>query len=226
MKPTDTTMTKIANRRPIKTRATWWAKSLANQLIHLGLTPNTVSVMSIFAALFGALCFLSMNLSSTSTFVLLCIAAAICIQLRLLLNMLDGLMAVEGDQKSPTGILFNEIPDRIADILLLIAAGYACGSGILGITLGWAAAIASVSTAYIRCLGGSLGQEQDFSGPIAKPQRMFLLTLACFGMIFEFFYESQPKFSLISILIVITLGSFITCWKRTQTIARKLQNND
>ena len=45
--------------------------------------------------------------------------------------------------------------------------------------LGWAAATAAVFTAYVRLLGGSLGQVQRFTGPLAKQHRMALLTGAC-----------------------------------------------
>ena len=88
-------------------------------------------------------------------------------------NLLDGLVAVEGGQKSKGGDLFNEIPDRIEDSLFLAGTGLACGH----IALGLLAAVLAVFTAYVRAFGASLGQGQDFSGPLAKPQRMFLLTL-------------------------------------------------
>ena len=41
-------------------------------------------------------------------------------QLRLLCNMMDGLVAVEGGLKSKAGDLFNEAPDRIEDVILLV----------------------------------------------------------------------------------------------------------
>jgi phosphatidylglycerophosphate synthase len=88
-------------------------------------------------------------------------------------NMMDGLVAVEGGQKSKGGDLFNEIPDRIEDSLFLAGAGIACGH----VALGLVAALLAVFTAYVRAFGASLGQGQDFSGPLAKPQRMFFLTV-------------------------------------------------
>jgi phosphatidylglycerophosphate synthase len=101
--------------------------------------------------------------------------AAACIQLRLLCNMLDGLVAVEGGVKGKAGDLFNELPDRVEDSVLLVGAGWAAGN----VQLGWLCAALALLTAYIRALGASLGQPQDFSGPGAKPQRMFLLTAGC-----------------------------------------------
>ena len=62
-------------------------------------------------------------LGSTRAWPLL--GAAVFIQLGLLANMLDGLIAVEGGRMTKTGELYNEIPDRIADVVFLGAAGYA-----------------------------------------------------------------------------------------------------
>src|SRR3546814_7009978 len=52
---------------------------------------------------------------------------AIAIVLRLLCNLFDGLVAVEHARKTPTGVLYNEVPDRVADSLFLVALGYAAG---------------------------------------------------------------------------------------------------
>ena len=82
------------------------------------------------------------------------------------------MVAVEGGKSSPVGALYNELPDRLSDSLLLVPIGYAAGVAWLG----WAAALLAALTAYIRAVGGSLGLPQDFSGIMAKPQRMALLT--------------------------------------------------
>ena len=92
------------------------------------------------------------------------IATAACVQLRLLCNLLDGMVAIEGGKSTSTGALFNEIPDRIADPLFLVPLGYAVGYWWLG----WLAALLAVLTAYVRVLGGALGQQQDFGGLLPK----------------------------------------------------------
>lgn len=86
------------------------------------------------------------------------LSAAICIQLRLLCNLLDGLMAVEGGLKTKAGEIFNEFPDRGADILLFLSAGYSVHWDCFGaVQFGYLCAIASVLTAYVRVFGGSAG---------------------------------------------------------------------
>src|SRR5205807_2107597 len=55
--------------------------------------------------------------------VCLLVGAALLIQLRLLANLMDGMVAVENERAQPTGALFNELPDRLSDSLLIVAAG-------------------------------------------------------------------------------------------------------
>jgi phosphatidylglycerophosphate synthase len=106
---------------------------------------------------------------------LLFLGAAGAIQLRLLCNLLDGLVAIEHSRASRLGELFNEIPDRVSDAATLIGAGYAIG-GVSA--LGYLAACVALFTAYVRAMGKVAGAAQEFCGPMAKQQRMFLITVA------------------------------------------------
>lgn len=201
------------DRRPLKTRSQAWPKRLAAALVHAGLKPNQVSVASVFfaAAAGAALLF------HGRAWALLLIAAA-CIQCRLLCNLLDGLMAVEGGLKSKTGDLFNEIPDRIADVLIMTGAGYGCAHP----SLGWLAAVLSVTTAYLRLLGGALDVPQDFSGPMAKQQRMTVLTFGSVLAAAGFFFKTPWSILAIALWIVV-IGAAFTCLRRTARLARNLQ---
>jgi phosphatidylglycerophosphate synthase len=101
--------------------------------------------------------------------------AACCIQLRLLANMLDGMVALRIGTGSPLGELYNEVPDRVSDACILIGAGYAAG----GVPeLGYLAACVALFVAYVRAQGKAAGAPQEFCGPMAKQQRMAVLTLA------------------------------------------------
>jgi phosphatidylglycerophosphate synthase len=104
--------------------------------------------------------------------------AAVCIQMRLVCNLMDGMLAVEGGLKTPNGDLYNEFPDRISDVAILAALGHADGSPA-GIALGWLASCGALMTACIRMHGASLTGKHDFRGPMAKPQRMALATGIC-----------------------------------------------
>ncbi|WP_419189650.1 CDP-alcohol phosphatidyltransferase family protein [Stieleria marina] len=102
--------------------------------------------------------------------------AGVCIQGRLIANLLDGMVAIEGGKASPVGELYNEVPDRISDVAIFIGAGLAVGGRLdLGLTTG----VVAVYVAYIRAMGTSVGVGQVFLGPMAKPHRMALMTATC-----------------------------------------------
>jgi phosphatidylglycerophosphate synthase len=200
------------NRRPLKSRSAGWAQFLAAVLVRAKASPNAISVTSILFAALGA--WLLMAFLSPWSLV----GAALCIQLRLLCNLLDGMVAIEGGRKSATGALYNEIPDRIADSVLIVALGYAAGAP----TVGWLAALAAAITAYIRVLGGALGQAQDFRGPMAKPHRMAVATLGCILGAIELAVRGS-HWALTAAVWIIAVGAIITCATRTWAIARRLQ---
>ena len=204
------------NRRPLTTRSTSWAKWLASLLVKYDVSPNFISVLSILPALIGAWLLACPDSPPHAWNTLF--AVALCIQLRLLCNMLDGMVAIEGGKKSQIGVLYNEIPDRIADSLFIVALGYA----VFLPWLGWLGALLAAKTAYIRVLGGANGFAQDFRGPMAKPHRMFVMTLGCLIGAAELYFN-QSNYALTIAAYVIAIGSGITCITRTLAIVAQLK---
>lgn len=212
-----------AARRPLKTRDRRWAHALARGLAAVGVRPNWVSAVSVlFAATGGALLALSVGRSRAISSLLL-LAAAACVQLRLLCNMLDGLLAVEGGLGSRAGEIWNDLPDRLADPLILVGAGLAVRVLPGGLTLGWLAALLALLTAYVRVLGGSVGLPQSFSGPMAKPHRMFAITVGCVGAAAESAL-GRPARILYVALALIVAGAAWTIVRRTIRIVRDLRS--
>jgi phosphatidylglycerophosphate synthase len=84
------------------------------------------------------------------------------------------MVALESGKASPVGELYNEVPDRVSDAAICIGAGYAV-SGLP--ELGYLAACVALFVAYVRAEGKVAGAPQDFCGPMAKQQRMFVLTV-------------------------------------------------
>lgn len=166
------------SRRPLKSRSSGWARSLAGGLCRAGVAPNAISAASVVFAAFAGANFVVFGWAAEGAVPwvgrVLLVSAAVWIQLRLVCNLMDGMVAVEGARRSSTGELWNEIPDRFADGLILVGAGFAAGMPWLGA----AAAGAALMTAYVRALGASLTGRQDFAGPMAKPQRMAAMTAA------------------------------------------------
>ncbi len=130
-------------------------------------------------------------------------------------------MAVEGGKKTKAGEIFNEFPDRIADVLLFVCAGYSIYFLPQAIQLGWACAVAAVLTAYVRVFGGAVGFPQDFCGPMAKQQRMATLTGACVLSAVELLLAWPPRIMFLALCVVL-IGALITVVRRTVRIARSL----
>lgn len=216
------------DRRAIPQRSSTWAAKLADAMVAAKLTPNRVSVGSVVFAIIGGLGFLCSALVATDgARVAWLIVAAVCIPLRLLLNMLDGMLAVEKGLHTPTGDLFNEVPDRLADLVLLATAGYATlgiwtiGSVDWGVVLGWSAAAFAILTAYVRTLGAANGVGNFFDGPMAKPARMWVLVIASLASLFEPLFDARGLLLAIA-LVVILLGSVLTVVMRLRRIAAAL----
>ena len=206
-----------APRRVLATRNAGWAMALTRRLAASGVRPNAVSVAGVgFALASGTAFYFSSGFAHEGRGTLL-LAAAACIQLRLLCNLLDGMLAVEAGLRSRTGEIFNELPDRVADVLILVGAGYAVRELTYGATLGWAAAIAAVFTAYVRVFGGSLGLTQHFIGPMAKQHRMFTLTVVTLLAAVEALLD-MPSRAIPAGLAVILVGSVATAIRRTWRI--------
>jgi phosphatidylglycerophosphate synthase len=211
-----------SGRRPLKTRQSRWAPALALWLAARGVAPNAVSLASVvFALLAGGCLWLSLE-SGGETCGLLLVAAAAFVQLRLLCNLLDGLIAVEGGLGGPVGEIYNDLPDRIADVAVFVGAGLALRALPYGMTIGWLAAVAALLTAYVRVLGGAVGLKQDFGGPMAKQHRMAVVTGGCLASAVESAFHRPPRLLYLALAVVV-LGSAVTFVKRTARIARGLR---
>ena len=204
------------SRRPLKVRSTGWARVLAATLSKSGITPNTISALSVVAAGLGGLAFVAAGQGAIA-WTVGWIAGAALIQARLICNLMDGMVAVEGGKKSPTGDLWNEVPDRIADPLLLVCAGWAVGLPWVGALAGWAA----VMTAYVRAVGATLTGVQDFCGPFAKQQRMAALTAAALLTAADPLWNGSGQIMKIAV-IAIAAGTGITLVRRLLRLAAKL----
>ena len=217
-------MAELDNRRPIRSRDAGWAHRAAAALAEANANPNLISAASAaFSALGGALLLGAGMIELWPVRAALLLGAAACIQLRLVCNLLDGMVAVEHGLSSPAGAIWNELPDRFSDVVLLAGAGYGVArAGIpLGAEAGWACAALALITAYVRELGRGMGFPADFAGPMAKQHRMAVLTAACLAGAVEALWGWRGQ-SLMIGLAVIALGAALTVARRTRTLARRL----
>jgi phosphatidylglycerophosphate synthase len=211
-----------SSRRPLKVRDKAWAHSLAHLVAARRITPNTISLASVFFAAVAGACLFSWQHFDLAGRVVTLIGAAAGIQLRLICNLIDGMVAVEGKMGTKSGEVFNDMPDRFADMMILVGAGY----GLVfrwGPELGWLAGTFAVMTAYVRVLGGALGLKQSFAGPMAKQHRMAIMTFSSLATAVET-TVFHTEYVLIAALGGIALGSFYTSFSRAAAIVRGLES--
>ena len=177
--------------------------------------------MSVLFAAFGAAALVLVAHTEGLERACLLVAAALLIQLRLLANLMDGMVAVENERRQPTGEFFNELPDRLSDSLFIVAAGYATVWGWPA-ELAWAAAVLALLTEYVRALGGSFGLRQSFAGVIGKPQRMAIPTAACIASLLELALGYRG-YAFVAALVVIAAGSLHTIWLRAADVLAGLR---
>lgn len=205
------------NRRPLGSRQSRWARGAASRLAAMRVSPNRISAAAVgFAAAGGALLVLSAGLGPGPRALLLVLAALAC-QGRLVCNLLDGMVAVEGGLGAKDGPFWNEAPDRMSDILFFAGAGVAAGAPALG----WAAAALAVLTAYLRELGRAEGLAPDFRGPMAKQHRMAVLTAALVLAAAEPWLLGR-EVALAAALWIVVLGSALTAALRARRLVRGL----
>lgn len=204
-------MEKTTARRPLKSRQTAWARNLSRVIANAGISPNMIS---FFSMVFAALSLVAAIMGGRGGAIL----AALFIQMRLVCNLMDGMVAVEFGKKSKTGDLWNDVPDRFADVVIILGAGYLSRNQPYAIELAWANGVLAVMTAYLRVLGASLKSPHYYIGPMAKPHRMAILTGA---FIIEAIYPNGVV--IYGALIIMVLGQVATCFRRLSKITNDLE---
>ncbi len=201
-----------ADRRPIAARGSRLAGAAAGVLIRRGASPDAISLAGMAAALVAGAAF-----AAAPRWPALWLAAAVLVQLRLAANLLDGMVALGRGVASPTGEIFNEIPDRVSDTAVLAGLGVAAGSPALGL----AAALAAMATAYVRATGKALTGRSDYCGPGAKQHRMAIVTVAALVCLAapDRIAEPVPAGALWLVLVLACL----TAARRLRRLARALR---
>jgi phosphatidylglycerophosphate synthase len=208
------------SRRELKTRNRAWAQQLGRMLSNAGVSPNFVSLLSIAFSAMVTLSLYFYYLGPSPAWLLL---GAAGIQLRLLCNLMDGLIAIEGRKKSPVGDLYNDIPDRIADVLIIVGIGLAIRDQNWAMELAWLCSIGAVLSAYLRYVGASLLGEHRYLGPQAKQHRMALCTVALLITATVHYFSLNPANVLLMALYLMFFGIIITCVRRTLWISQALK---
>jgi phosphatidylglycerophosphate synthase len=208
-------------RRPIAARELALSRAAARWLASRGASADAISLAGLTAAVAAGL---ALALATPAAWAWG--AAALLVELRLVCNMLDGMVAIERGIASRRGEIYNEVPDRLADAAVLIGLGYADGGAPW---LGYLAALTALFTAYVRAFGSALGPPADFSGPMAKPHRMHTVAVVALLCAVAEVAGWRTDDLLLSLglpalgLAVIAAGSGLTATRRLLRLAHALR---
>lgn len=213
----------IADRRPIHLRTHPLSNQIATWLNQLGVMPNAISVASVAFSVAAAGCFAATRWLPVYEATPYWLLGGLLLVMRLLANMFDGMVAEIGQRQSTLGALFNEYPDRLADIFIFVGMGYAAESNV---QLGYMCALTAVQCAYVRVLGNQLGVANLFGGLMAKQKRMFALIGVCVGSVALGVARLVVPNLLIYVLAFVALGNSLTIGQRLRDIVREIKQRD
>ena len=196
---------------------------MAKHMANAGITPNQISILSIAFSIGSFIFFLnSVDENNRSLYLVL---GAVFIQLRLICNLMDGMVAVEHEKKTKSGDIYNDVPDRFADVFIIMGAGLACAQYFEAVNIAWLASVFAVMTAYVRVLGASLGVGHLFLGPMAKPHRMAILTAGAVADALLVLASVNLSFSILYVaLCIVALGSLMTVLRRIVVVTRAVES--
>jgi Phosphatidylglycerophosphate synthase len=141
-----------------------------------GLTPDTVSLLALLAAIAAAGSF---YLAGETRLAYL--LGALLVFCNGMLDLLDGALARELDTSSSAGDLLDHAFDRYADIA--VVAGLA--AGIEAFALGFAAVTGVLMTSYLGTQAEAVGLDRVYGGLLGRADRLVLVgvaaTVAAFG---------------------------------------------
>ena len=162
-----------ATKGAINTRLT----PLVDRLAGAGVSPDVVTLAAVPIAAVGGVLLLASPATPT-----LLLVVPIVIAARLFLNVIDGQLARRTGRIHPRGELYNEVGDRVADVLLLAPVAFLPGAQPDTTLLGVAAGLLA---SYVGVAAKAAGGQRIYRGILSKPGRMLLLAVFC-ALVFLF----------------------------------------
>ena len=156
----------------------------------------------------------------------LLLAAIGLIVLRMTLNTLDGLLAIQRGQPSLKGEIVNALPDRYSDVLMVLGIAL---SPLCRPVWGMLALSSVLLVSYTGTLGKAVGVEWQHQGPMGKVER--LISLMVFSLIqFLRLRSGSPGWEVLGwsvtplecgLILFVALGQ-ATVWRRTRGMLRQI----
>ena len=195
----------------------WFRRRLASTARALGrrgVTPDRVTTAGVAASVVGGLAFACGRLSRRAYLLVPGLALA-----RTAANALDGLVAEQTGTARPAGELWNETADRLGDLAFF--AGAATVPGVpAGLAL--AALAAAELSSYVGVAARAAGGRRRYEGPMGKPDRMLVLSVA--ALVAGRRQCLRPEIPVSAALSAVTAGALATAAHRYRLASTELDS--
>jgi CDP-diacylglycerol--glycerol-3-phosphate 3-phosphatidyltransferase len=182
---------------------------LADGLARRRISPDAISAAAVVAAALGGACLAGSTGIPALLLVVPFLAAA-----RLILNLLDGMVARRTGTSRPMGEVWNEVGDRLGDVLFIGALAFVPA---VGPALALGAALAAVLASFVGLAARAAGGRRLYGGILSKPGRMIVLAVAAPLA----FLTGDPRI-LAAGAVILLVGGVVTLLQRLRTAAREL----
>jgi CDP-diacylglycerol--glycerol-3-phosphate 3-phosphatidyltransferase/archaetidylinositol phosphate synthase len=194
-----------------------YLEPMARTTADAGISPNTVSALSlVFAALSGLLFYYSGLQPESGP--LLVLAAGLMVALNSLLDAMDGVMARYLGTSSPKGDFLDHVIDRYADSFIICGIFF---GGHVQWQIGVMTIVGVLITSYLGTQAQALNLGRYYGGIIGRADRLILIMLAT--VVYAIY--PAPFYGLSSlgwIILIIGVGSHITAFQRIFHIWKQL----
>lgn len=194
-----------------------YLEPMARAAADAGLSPNSVSVLSlVFAALSGLLFYYSGLVPESGP--LLVLAAGLLVALNSLLDAMDGVMARYLGVSSPKGDFLDHVIDRYADCFIICGIFF---GGHVQWQIGVVTIVGVLITSYLGTQAQALNLGRYYGGIIGRADRLILIMLAT--LVYAVYPAQIYGLSILGwIILIIGVGSHITAFQRIFYIWKQL----
>ena len=150
----------------------WLARKIAGVIATIGISPNSLSLLSLFSAAIAGLLFAIAGLKGLH---LLLLFAGILVAVNAILDTFDGVLAREAGIASKKGDFLDHVIDRYADMFIL------CGiifGGYVSWEIGLIAIIGILLTSYMGTQAQAVGLGRIYGGMVGRADRLLLIIAA------------------------------------------------
>lgn len=189
------------------------------------IPPDVISFLAFFVTLAAGILY-----AKSGEFRIFLIINIILVFLRMTLNTLDGVIALKRNRTSMIGKMVNALPDRYADMFLLVGIAF---SSLCDTKIGIIASITVLLVSYAGMLGKAIGVSWQQHGPLDKVDRLILILIASLAQ-YILIRAGHPGFAILGLslsalewcmLLFIVLGQ-ITVLNRTMGMIREIRRTE